>query len=77
MRSKPQETQASSPQNMVSKKTKKVVIEQEDVAEEMAEVKVESARLEVLAKLEVDFGREDLNSLRNKVNELVDAVNSK
>ena len=62
---------------MVSKKTKKVVIEQEDVAEEMAEVKVESARLEVLAKLEVDFGREDLNSLRNKVNELVDAVNSK
>ena len=59
---------------MVSKKVK---VEQEEVVEKDVEVKAEEVVVTKVTKLEVDFGREDLNSLRNKVNELVDAVNSK
>lgn len=39
-------------------------------------VEVESVKVEKVLKLDADFNREDLNSLRNKINEIVDIINS-
>lgn len=53
---------------------KKKVEELEAVEAEAAEAPVEEAP-KALARLDADFGREDLNALRDRLNEVIEALN--
>ena len=52
---------------MKNKEVKKKLIVEEEVVESVVEV-----RKPKVSKLELEFGREDLNRLRDKVNELAE-----
>ena len=54
----------------VKNKEKEIKVE----AVETVEVKVEVPKEPKIGRLTSDFGREDLNQLRNKVNEILDLI---
>ena len=56
-------------------KNKKIVIEKVWVPEEIVvKVEVPEVKQPKIARLTLDFGREDLNQLKNKMHEILDLV---
>ena len=59
---------------MKKKEVEKLEVEYKEAMKEEIEVKMEPKKL--LGRLDITFNQEDLNKLRDKVNELVDRLNN-